>query len=432
MDNLNVWVVRCYIRDTRDDTDEELTGFCTVYAKQADHLEGILQQYFEKQTQHLLRVEEAFSIMGWLQQHGHNNAVMTMAQAVDANHQVQVGDLLPVERVEPEYLEVKEYDIPPLADQSHIPHQYQTLIAPELKTHLFAQPSEGKRLRTYFIVDPTLRKKVTEVFDLSPDQIDVPIQCLFKGKAAETLKEAAPYLIDMTLHENAWARHENVPTFHKAFFQHHWDKGTGIFLRTTDSFDDVLQHFRRFTKVRMEEDNRWVFFRFWDPRTIGVFLTALDKEDAYKFLASHQIIRPEAAKITHYQMAETMTEAQSRTGPPFIMKNAYLNAFNENQTHQFLEKLKHFIREKSAEFSQLSEEAQYDLLKSHLQESKHFNITIEQAMANFVLASIQYGKRLSDEARFLTILESKHHELDKTKALLNEIKERQTNESRLS
>lgn len=175
----------------------------------------------------------------------------------------------------PEYLTITEHEIEPLPDQSGMPFWDKEWIAPELKELLFRQPEEGAKLRTYFIVDATLRKNITGVFDLDSGLVDVPIQCLFKGEKAEELKEAAPYLIDMTLPDGAWDDGDLVPSFHKSFFANHCGQNTGIFIRTPALFADVWGHFRKFPRIQVEDDKRWVYFRFWDPRIAPSYYSSI-------------------------------------------------------------------------------------------------------------------------------------------------------------
>lgn len=184
------------------------------------------------------------------------------------------------------YLTITEHEFEPLPDQSGIPFWDQDWIAPELKDLLFGQSDGGLPLRTYFIVDATLRKNITGIFDL--DAVDVPVECLFKGEAAEELREVAPYLINMTLPEGAWGDKDKVPAFHQDFFKKHWEQNTGVFIRSTASMDKVWGHFRKFTRVS-DKNNKIVYFRFWVPSTLypmGRYLRHSDQY-AHVFLPEH-------------------------------------------------------------------------------------------------------------------------------------------------
>lgn len=151
----------------------------------------------------------------------------------------------------------------PLTDRDWLPSQLGEL--------LFGQNDDsGEQLRTFLLVDPTLRRDVRGVFDLD-DELDVPARCLFQGEAAETLKGSAPYIVDLSLS----ASNGKVSRFHSDFFRHHWGKGTGIIVRSQASMDDLWRHFRKFTRLQVAEDRRWVFFRFWDPRIALSYFTGI-------------------------------------------------------------------------------------------------------------------------------------------------------------
>ncbi|MEP3977748.1 MAG: DUF4123 domain-containing protein [Parvibaculum sp.] len=156
-----------------------------------------------------------------------------------------------------QYLDVAVRDLPNSNEDER-------WITPELKGVLFGHPETGPSLRTYLLVDATLRKAVSKVFDL--DMLDVEVRCLFKGEAAEDWKESAPYLIDMTLLDAACDDPSQVPAFQRKFVADHWGHSTGIIIRSSASMEVVWRHFRRFTRVQVEEDMRWSLFRFWDPR----------------------------------------------------------------------------------------------------------------------------------------------------------------------
>ena len=215
-----------------------------------------------------------------LSKHGYDGTAVSLARTVHPQHRVELGPLRVIGEdgeppPPPSYLTITEHSIEPLPDQTGIPFWDQDWIAPELKELLFG-PSEEKEteLKTYFIVDAALRKKVTGFFDL--DKVKLPVRCLFKGEAAQELKQYAPYLMDMTLPEGALEDRDLVPDFHKDFFKKHWEQGTGIFIRSKASMDQVLKHFRRFTRIQVEEDKRWVLFRFWDPRIAPHYFESIE------------------------------------------------------------------------------------------------------------------------------------------------------------
>ena len=277
MSDFEAWVGRCHIRDVQRPDESGYECYAAVWTNTREGFDIALHQHLKPHAQSLLWAEDVFPITQWLQRSGHNQAVTGLARTVHAGHSVELGTLTAIGEdgepaPPPEYLTITEYEIEPLSDQSEMPFWDKEWIAPELKELLFGQPEEGPRLRTYCIVNASLRKHITKVFDLDSTSIDVPIQCLFKGEAADDLREVAPYLLDMTLPDGAWDDRDLVPGFHKDLFEKHWGKNSGVFIRTPALMTEVWNHFRKFTKTAMQEDGNRVFFLFHDPRVLPGYL----------------------------------------------------------------------------------------------------------------------------------------------------------------
>ena len=114
-------------------------------------------------------------------------------------------------------------------------------------------------LNHFMIVDGSRRKALKGVMDLANLDDELLVSALLHGE--ESVREAGPWLIDITRMDGP------ARSFLQEFFETHWGKRAGIFLRTKAAFQDVRQHLRRFTKVRSEcHQDTLVFFRFWDPR----------------------------------------------------------------------------------------------------------------------------------------------------------------------
>ena len=267
------WLGACHLVKGWGARQENYNVQVAVFCDGRDTFEKLLRTHIQPQGYRLLWAEEVLSATSWLSKHGYDGTAASLARAVHPQHRVELGPLRVIgEDGEPpplpSYLTITEHSIEPLPDQTGIPFWDQEWIAPELKELLFGS-SEGKEteLKTYFIVDAALRKKITGFFDLDPNKIDIPFRCLFKGEAAQELKQYAPYLMDMTLPEGALEDRDLVPDFHKDFFKKHWEQGTGIFIRSKASFEDTWRHFRKFTKYKTRE-GRSFFFRFWETNSL--------------------------------------------------------------------------------------------------------------------------------------------------------------------
>ncbi len=125
---------------------------------------------------------------------------------------------------------------------------------------LFSQSEQiegrvSQPIYTYAIVDAAKAMGLVEMLEAS----GLDHSCLFQGKAAEELRDVAPYIVRLE-ESNAFTR--NLFTKGDSGWQM-WDRKPGIYLRSPASLGEIRKHFRKFTKVR-REDGKWFYFRFWD------------------------------------------------------------------------------------------------------------------------------------------------------------------------
>jgi len=104
------------------------------------------------------------------------------------------------------------------------------------------------------------------------DEFQPEYCCLYPGELAPDVEACAPHLV--TLQPDApftdWLL-ENLP-----------GKPWGIFARAEPKLRPMRKHFRTFIVVTNEQ-GRKLFFRFYDPRVIRVFLPTCDAEQFQNF-----------------------------------------------------------------------------------------------------------------------------------------------------
>ncbi len=427
MANFEAWIADCHLKEFEGDGEYKCQA--GVWADCYDAFRDTLIAYLKERGLGIVWLEEVLPAGQYLARHGaQQQKIEGLAQSVHSGHLVELGRMSAIggdgEPLRESYLTITEHEFKPLPDQSDLPFWDQEWIAPELKELLFGQPKEGPPLRTYFIVDATLRKNITGIFDL--DTVDVPVQCLFKGDAADEMKEVAPYLIDMTLPEGALDDRDKVPAFHKDFFARHWGENTGIFIRTPALMSEVWGHFRKFTRIQMEEDGRWVYFRFADPRTISAFVEALDEDDTHKFLGAHHLINPGKNDLKTYYATSPIGENQRRSLPPLIMKSAYVAAFGMDRRSKVKSKILTYLEEHSRVFRDTPNDEKSNILDKLMKQAVSHGIKIERAVADFALASILFRRTLSDDPQFERIIKSNKNQIDKGRLLLREVRFRQS------
>ena len=85
--------------------------------------------------------------------------------------------------------------------------------------------------------------------------------CLFSGRLAPALQAAAPYVVQLT--PNA--------SFTESLIEQGWGESWGIYLVSQSNLWTVRGHLRSLLRVTTDTGKK-LFFRFYDPRVLRVFL----------------------------------------------------------------------------------------------------------------------------------------------------------------
>lgn len=118
-------------------------------------------------------------------------------------------------------------------------------------------------------LDPSLPRRAFAIVDAARDEAIYPAVlradcdwvCLYRGDAAVSMAEVAPYLVELN----------PLSQFTTWLFDHGWGQSWGIFMNAGVRLESLCNHFRRCTMARLP-DGRSVYFRFYDPRVLRVYL----------------------------------------------------------------------------------------------------------------------------------------------------------------
>ncbi len=88
---------------------------------------------------------------------------------------------------------------------------------------------------------------------------------LYMGKGEEYLSSVAPHLFE----------YQPESEFGKWLLDKGWGNSWGVFIETNDTLEELQKHFRKYLMVKTEE-GREMYFRFYDPRVLRVFLPTCD------------------------------------------------------------------------------------------------------------------------------------------------------------
>jgi hypothetical protein len=100
-------------------------------------------------------------------------------------------------------------------------------------------------------------------------------QSLYEGTKGVSLSDVAPYLVQLP----------QDSALLQILVREGWGKSWGVYLKCAAEFQDVRRHLRHFLEVR-QPDGEQVYFRFYDPRVVRVYLPTLGPSEARAFLGT--------------------------------------------------------------------------------------------------------------------------------------------------
>jgi len=174
---------------------------------------------------------------------------------------------------------------PKIAPPSDVPQQ------PSSKPPAFAppQPRLPDLLRKefqplYALLDAAREPSVLKVILESKEEY----QSLYEGAQGAQLAHFASYLV----------RVPQKSALLDTLVQQAWSKSWGVFVTCDQPFKDIRTHFRHFLTVKLP-DGEQVYFRYYDPRVLRLFLPTCLPEETNQFFGpvKHFLVEAEDPKI---------------------------------------------------------------------------------------------------------------------------------------
>lgn len=123
----------------------------------------------------------------------------------------------------------------------------------------------------FAILDAARDREIVEHVRRSGEEYE----SLYSGSQGRELADVAPYLV----------RLRPASGYLEALVRYGWGRSLEVFLTCPLSFGEVRRHFRRFLLVRTEDGDR-LYFRFYDPRVLPIFLRACTPEEHERFFGA--------------------------------------------------------------------------------------------------------------------------------------------------
>jgi len=245
---------------------------------------------------------------------------------------------------------------------------------------LFGEPLP--ELKCYFILDANKHKL------LEPESFHCRIENLFQGEFAEITKEIGPYLVEVIPYPDYKAESELMGLFSDegAMTRFNWHEELGIFIHSRYDFDTVLHHLRHFP-VMKDENGKWFFFRFYDPKVLRNYLDviATSPEKLNKFFGyEKRIIHAFGSGIGdsfYYYQIKALPEDTRNI--PIILTDFEIKGFKDKNWLETREKMVGYILKTYPHvYSPLEQE---QLIKN-LDEARNKNYIYETAIVQYAVA----------------------------------------------
>ena len=245
---------------------------------------------------------------------------------------------------------------------------------------LFGEPLP--ELKCYFILDANKHKL------LEPESFHCRIENLFQGEFAEITKEIGPYLVEVIPYPDYKAESELMGLFSDegAMTRFNWHDELGIFIHSRYDFDTVLHHLRHFP-VMKDENGKWFFFRFYDPKVLRNYLDviATSPEKLNKFFGyEKRIIHAFGSGIGdsfYYYQIKALPEDTRNI--PIILTDFEIKGFKDKKWLETREKMVGYILKTYPHvYSPLEQE---QLIKN-LDEGRNKNYIYETAIVQYAVA----------------------------------------------
>ncbi len=162
------------------------------------------------------------------------------------------------------------------------------------------QTSFAQDKQLYIILDAArVEQMPAQLFELEDDP---EYFSLFFDTPQAELIDVAPYLVkvDMDSRLLAWMLDEG------------WGKSWGIFISATMELEELFEHLRQFLKVKDPEGEE-LFFRFYDPRVLRIFLPTCNFQEIMQFfgaVGSYMVESEDGGKLLEFSKGDGELEVK--------------------------------------------------------------------------------------------------------------------------
>ncbi|NJO14966.1 MAG: DUF4123 domain-containing protein [Thioploca sp.] len=247
------------------------------------------------------------------------------------------------------------------------------------------------------------------VIDASRDESIWPLlsrskayySCLFEGTRAQSLAAWAPYLVSLS----------PSSALLKSLVQAGWGKHWGVYLTSLAPFETILAHLRQWLWVQIETGEK-LYFRFYDPRTLRVFLPTLTLAEQQRFFGPIRSYLMEDELPEHIMKwtPESVLEKWPSLGKQllawhpsdkksvFNLRQEQIAVFHRQIEQDLLRQIMQQLREKHpTKIEALSNEELRSQVYDGINRAKRYGLMDPASLATFVVLRFEIAFRFDEQ-----------------------------------
>ena len=244
--------------------------------------------------------------------------------------------------------------------------------------------SEG---RLYAILDccdaPVIYAKVREMDESQA-------VCLYRGKLNPDVLAEAPYLVRATPDLVDWIEKTA------------WKTPWGIFVVANTDLRSLRKHFRRFFTVADDKGDA-VYFRYYDPRVLSVYLPTCTDEELRVFLGpvlAFGVGDPKAATVTYFlREGAPVAAEQLPRGAILQIRPMQMKAFSDAAAKRFeVRMVDHLQARFPTECTALGDDRLHRLIRKGVDKARYHGFKTEQEICLYIELMLLLGDGFDTDA----------------------------------
>jgi hypothetical protein len=233
-------------------------------------------------------------------------------------------------------------------------------------------------------------------------RLNLPFVSLYRGEPEETLGGVGPLLVCVdTTDLVTWLLRDG------------WGKSWGIFFTANVSLEDLRRHFRHFLLVR-DPDGQELYFRFYDPRVLRVYLPTCTARETIQFLgpvsaclmesedgsAIHECTVDGVATIPLASIGQTSRTVRRPPGAKYRrphsrikIREEQMTAFSTYMRRSFETRAQEHLRSTFAEAAAMPDDQLCSLVENAIDAASVYELSAESDVIVFLELELLYARK---------------------------------------